>query len=60
MTESELQTKLEELAKAKKEAIDAGNIEKAAMIRDIEKEVMKELEEVTEKNIQPQENPTKD
>lgn len=60
MTTTTLKSKLEELAKAKKEAIDAGNIEKAAMIRDIEKEVMKELEEVTEKNIQPQENPTKD
>jgi protein-arginine kinase activator protein McsA len=46
MKASTLQSKLEELAKAKKEAIDAGNIEKAAMIRDIEKEVMKELEGV--------------
>ena len=49
MITTTLKSKLEELAKAKKEAIDAGNIEKAAMIRDIEKEVMKELEEV-EKN----------
>lgn len=49
MNKEKLQTKLDELAKAKKEAIDAGNIEKASMIRGIEKKVMKELEKILDK-----------
>jgi soluble cytochrome b562 len=60
MTAATLQSKLEELAKAKKEAIDAGHIEKAAMIRDIEKEVRKELEVVAENYVETKESPSND
>lgn len=46
MNKEKLQTKLDELAKVKKEAIDAGNIEKASLIRGIEKKVKEDLKEI--------------
>ena len=46
MTKEDLKTKLEELTRAKKEAIDAGNIEKASIIREVEKQIKEQLDEL--------------
>ena len=48
MSESKLRNKLLELAQAKQKAIQEGNIEKADIIRGIEKQIQKELEELNE------------
>jgi protein-arginine kinase activator protein McsA len=50
MSATDLRVKLQELAQAKQKAIQDGNIEKAAIIRDIEKEVQKELDELERNN----------
>ena len=46
MKKQELLNKLQELAEAKQKAIADGNLDKATILRSIEKEVQKELDEL--------------
>lgn len=48
MSKEDLIAKLIELANAKKEAIDAGNIEKARMISEIEKKIEEEIQSLND------------